>query len=687
VVKHVTHGGLEKATWRTASVLLGVIVTVLVANGCARGAAPAPQTSRVLGLTSRDLQLDFSLVLRFDRPGLRRYFAAINDPASKLYRRYLEPAEIGRRFGLAPRAVRRIVDRLSDAGLHVFETYPQGTSIRAGGSVAAIEDFFHVSYRDFVTPGGVRYHAPLAQPRIPNGLRDLVDGVVGLSTEPHVRPADVRGGALEPIDAQIAYNVLPLHRLGVQGQGQTIAIASLSTFPRSGADDLARFDNRFGIVGPPPHAIPVGRGTADVSFELSLDIDVVRGIAPEAQIVVYEAPNSDEGVIAMFEAIAANDQGIRVVTYSWGECDDALKPAYRSGVETALLSAATAGINIFVASGDTGAYDCQSSEFANHDLTVGFPADSPSVISVGGTLLSVRENGRYLEEVGWEDSLSNGGSGGGISPVAKRPWWQIAARAAESGRGRRGVPDVAAAASPASPWWVADAGSWETSGGTSAAAPFWASSMLLVQQYAAGEGVRGLCFAAPMLYDLARANARSDSFHDVTLGGNRYYDATPGWDYPTGLGSPNVYNLARAVTTYLRSHGGQRAACAARGVALHGTASYRTFRTPSANIGCTYLERSSYTPAGLRCDILSGLHPRPLGPCDLDWTGFAVEPSGRASPQCAGDTAYDGSAAVLGYGRRWAHRGISCVSRRSGLRCTNRAHHGFVLARTRWRVF
>jgi kumamolisin len=60
------------------------------------------------------------------------------------------------------------------------------------------------------------------------------------------------------------------------------------------------------------------------------------------------------------------------------------------------------------------------------------------------------------------------------------------------------------------------------------------------------------CFLAPILYRLAAAH-RSD-FHDVKVGGNRYYDAGPGWDYATGLGSPDVSNLARDLTAYLRSH-------------------------------------------------------------------------------------------------------------------------------------
>ena len=104
---------------------------------------------------------------------------------------------------------------------------------------------------------------------------------------------------------------------------------------------------------------------------------------------------------------------------------------------------------------------------------------------------------------------------------------------------------------------------------------------------------------------------------------------------------------------------------------------------PSGNIGCTY----GRAAATLRCDILSGLRPAPRRRCELDWTGITLVAAGRAAPQCAGDTAFDGRAPVLRYGRSWSRGRITCRSGRSGLRCVNRAGRGFFLARDRWRVF
>ena len=109
-----------------------------------------------------------------------------------------------------------------------------------------------------------------------------------------------------------------------------------------------------------------------------------------------------------------------------------------------------------------------------------------------------------------------------------------------------------------------------------------------------------------------------------------------------------------------------------------------SFRTPSANIGCIYSSEPGNGGPFLRCDIVSGLKPKPHHPtgCTLDWTyGYRMHPTGRALTVCAGDTAVDPKAKVLSYGHRWTRGGFSCLSRKVGLRCHNRSGHGFYLSR------
>jgi len=496
---------------------------------------------RDLGPTAPATQISFVVALRANERRLARDARAGTSN--------LSAAELGRRYGPPLAAEHRIERELEAHGISVTATYPQRTEIDARASVRALGRYLHLRYRDRLDPTGVRYHAPVNRPRLPKPLGRWVAAVVGLSTRPVLRPADVRQGALVPRDARLAYDVTALHKRGIDGRGMTIAALSYAPF---GDADVAYYRRFFGITGPSPSHVRVGPGSDPKAdpVEADLDVQVASAIAPRAQIVEYEAPNSASGELAMFNQALAGKS--RIVSYSWGLCDEDINSAFRQAIEQPLREASRRGITIFVASGDSGAYDCQRSDFADHRLTVDFPADSPSVVAVGGTVLSVRSDGTYLGESGWEDSFTNGGGGGGLNRAALAPSWQ---RAHGIGGGKyRAVPDVSATASPASGWFIRDDG-WQAVGGTSAAAPFWAGSMLLAEELAARSGVKQTCFLAPLLYRLAYTSQRYRPFHDVTSGGNRHFDARPGWDFATGLGSPDVWNLARDLVADEQAHG------------------------------------------------------------------------------------------------------------------------------------
>ena len=121
------------------------------------------------------------------------------------------------------------------------------------------------------------------------------------------------------------------------------------------------------------------------------------------------------------------------------------------------------------------------------------------MITAGGTNLSVRRDGSYLQETAWEDILENRGTGGGLNPVDARPAWETGPGVDNRfSNGKRQYPDVAAAADPDSGYFTVTpnektgASEAGVSGGTSAASPFWAASMLLIEQYAERHGVKKL---------------------------------------------------------------------------------------------------------------------------------------------------------------------------------------------------
>jgi hypothetical protein len=117
---------------------------------------------------------------------------------------------------------------------------------------------------------------------------------------------------------------------------------------------------------------------------------------------------------------------------------------------------------------------------------------------------------------------------------------------------------------------------------------------------------------------------------------------------------------------------------------------YVSFRTPSGNIGCGYAKFAGET-ANLRCEIVSGIRPLPAKPrgCTEGVWGRAVgmAPTGRATGYCITDTVMEPGAPVLAYGRTWTRGSFTCASKASGLTCRNRDGHGWLLSRTRSRIF
>lgn len=110
------------------------------------------------------------------------------------------------------------------------------------------------------------------------------------------------------------------------------------------------------------------------------------------------------------------------------------------------------------------------------------------------------------------------------------------------------------------------------------------------------------------------------------------------------------------------------------------------FRTPSGNIGC--VGDTGPKVAYVRCDIRTHSWPTPTRPksCPFDYgQGLTVSAKGRGQFVCAGDTALN-PGPPLAYGRSRRIGTISCVSRTSGITCTNARGGGFSLSRERYRV-
>lgn len=108
------------------------------------------------------------------------------------------------------------------------------------------------------------------------------------------------------------------------------------------------------------------------------------------------------------------------------------------------------------------------------------------------------------------------------------------------------------------------------------------------------------------------------------------------------------------------------------------------FRMPSNNIFCSYVAQSNPYAKYLRCDIISGIKPKPSSKsCVEGVRGFSADigVTGRATYECSSDSLYNKSDPVLKYGQLWRHGGFSCRSALVGLKCWNQSQHGFFLSR------
>jgi kumamolisin len=563
-------------------------LVLLVSSGCSTAAVPAnrdrppapiaadtkdvpPDEITHLGPTSADELVDFTLSLVV--PGsadATRYLTGLYDPQSANYRQFLSADAFGARFGQPLADIDAMVSWLGSNGVQTLFRPVQRTSLEVRARAGDVDRLFAVTLEDFTTADGVRFHRPTNQPTLPANMAGRVAAVVGLDTEPVVLKAfpgilasGVPNGGMKPPDVARAYEIDQLHEAGLHGENQTVAVVSFDTFYK---DDIDTWDQAMGISGPAVESVKLA-GAPDEpeggNDEVTLDIEVIRGIAPAAQIINYEATNKLANFAALIAKIVSDGRA-DLVNISWGKCEKYWPSEAFNGMNQELQAAFAAGISIFVASGDDGAYGCRrnrvSDDLFERDLSpnVDFPSASTSIIAVGGTYLTVRTDGSYYSEAGWEDPLGGGGGGGGISARVERPAWQAGLGVVNSeSNGMRQVPDVGGPADPSSGFIViyTPPGNPQKTGGvggTSAAAPFWVGSMVLARQLGAQHGVDKLGALGPVLYQLAAS--RPDVFHDVVRGGNLLQQAGPGWDYSTGLGTPRVGPLADALISAL---GGQ----------------------------------------------------------------------------------------------------------------------------------
>jgi kumamolisin len=393
-------------------------------------------------------------------------------------------------------------------------------------------------------PDGVTYRAYTGPITLPAEVAPSVTGVFGLDERPQARTffRTLANPTVSYTPPQVAkaYQFPP----GASGTGQCVALIELGGGYRDA--DIAAYFSSIGVMPPTVVAVPVGGGvnqpgTADgPDGEVMLDIEVVGGVAPGVTIAVYFAPNTDQGFIdAVAAAVHDSTHHPSVVSISWGGPESTWTPAAITQMEQVFVAAASMGVTVAAAAGDNGSTDGVTDGLQHVD----FPSSAPHALGCGGTRLTLASDGSWSAEVVWNGLPDRGATGGGISDTFDVPSYQrttgVPPSANPNTRVGRGVPDVAGVADPETGYTVRVDGQTTTVGGTSAVAPLWAGVIAVVNQ-ARG---RPTGFLHPTLY----ASSTGGIFTDIVSGKNGAYSAGPGWDPCTGLGSPLVGALLRAL--------------------------------------------------------------------------------------------------------------------------------------------
>jgi kumamolisin len=426
---------------------------------------------------------------------------------------------------------------------------PERRTIKLTGTVTAMQKAFGVTLTQKVLDGNT-YRVREGSIQLPAELTGAVEAVLGLDNRPQAQPHfRVLGSAINAATggtqgfarahagaAGASYTPAQVGQLyqfpkGATATGQTIGIIELGGGYR--AADLTAYFKGLGQKAPKVTAVSVDKGKNSpgnangADGEVMLDIEVSASVAPGAKIVVYFAPNTDQGFIdAIGSAVHDTTNKPSVISISWGGPESSWTSQAMTALDAACQSAAALGITITVAAGDNGSSDGATGN------NVDFPASSPHVLACGGTKL-IGSGSTITSEVVWNEQASGeGATGGGVSNVFALPSWQANAKvpAPSGSSGGRGVPDVCGDADPVTGYQVRVDGESLVIGGTSAVAPLWAGLIALNNQ----QNGKSAGFIQPQIYAAKAASA----FNDIVSGNNGAFSAGPGWDACTGLGSP-----------------------------------------------------------------------------------------------------------------------------------------------------
>ena len=441
------------------------------------GSAPAAASTIHFGLL---------LGLR-DAAGAEATLAAVSDPASSSYGKWLTSSQFRARYAPAAADVKAVTGWLKDQGFTLRDTLGGGLYIEAAGTTAQVNKVFGTTVRNYTYQGQtVRANSTaLSLPAdTPTAVTGLISGILGIDQGAALKkPADTLPGpdlgfragtpcsayygqkiatdqpaangkkqpyavcGYEPKQYQSAYGESDLLRKGIDGRGVTVAVTDAFASPTIVAD-TKKYNSKHGLPafkngqfrqitpGPDGYNSVEDCGGAGWYGEETLDIEAVHAMAPGANIVYVGGADCNSGLDEAWASTIDNHVA-DIVTNSWGTGTDSIDDLGQAAVDYYRffsLEAALTGITVNFSSGDAG--DETDGGATPATKTVDFPADLPFVTGVGGTSVGIDKSGARVFEYGWQNAYStltsgawddpaySSGGGGGTSVLFEQPFYQ-----------------------------------------------------------------------------------------------------------------------------------------------------------------------------------------------------------------------------------------------------------------------
>jgi len=390
------------------------------------GISPADLSgTQVFGDTPPDTPVTVSFILKEQSIQSLEARVEAGIPTSQ----YLSVSQFAARYGQPSFNIDALTSYLAGFGIST-QVYADHVDVVATGTAGEFNEALSITEKNATVPqqagnggfGPIRrqnIYTNTQQPLLPYRLASFVTAILGLSDYgPYVshiaKPSEydepqqgssntcladfgLTNGCHLPSDFAKMYNLDPLYARA-NGSGQTVGIVTLAAVDPGAPEyfwaNIANVTRTGSLVVDNIDGGPGAPSAASGSDETDPDIEQSGALAPGADVIDYQAPNTDYGFADAFFA-AASQNVASGVSASWGSSETALVASILSGEEAAgyvqafdeaFLEMAAQGQSAFTSSGDAGAYTA-SEDLGTTNLSVDVPADSPYITAGGGSSL------------------------------------------------------------------------------------------------------------------------------------------------------------------------------------------------------------------------------------------------------------------------------------------------------------